>query len=55
MKKEKINPMFPLGIVFIGAGVVFTTSINVAVGIPLLALGTVYLVIGIKNEKKKKR
>ena len=53
MKKQTdYRALFCMGITFIGAGVVFMTSVNSVVGSGLLGLGAVFLVIGGKNKDK---
>ena len=54
-KKKEINydVFIPIGITFMGAGVVFISSINSGVGIGLLVLGIVYMIIGLTRRKKK--
>ena len=54
-KKQKINynAFLPIGIVFMGAGVVFMTSVNFGVGIGLLVLGLAYIIISLTKRKKK--
>jgi hypothetical protein len=55
-KKEKnYKPMFYMGIIFMGTGVIFMTSINLAVGAAFLGLGVTYMILGSKNKEKVER
>ena len=60
LAKEKLNKMenktkntfIAMGIVFMGSGVVFISTLNKIVGFGALALGIVYLAVGILGQKK---
>ena len=54
MVKKNLKPFFPVGICFMGAGVVFLVSVNRGLGIALIGLGIVYMIIGSKYWMKKK-
>ncbi|MBT7102270.1 hypothetical protein HN935_02045 [archaeon] len=55
-KKKETNyaAFFPMGICFVGVGVVFTASVNKVLGIAFMVLGGAYMIIGAKHGKKKK-
>jgi len=55
--KDKRDPdaLFVLGISLIGVSVVFIAAVNKAIGLAFLALGIIYMVIGIKRNKKVKK
>ena len=46
-----------MGICFVGAGVVFLTAVNPAIGAALIAVGGVNMIIGARNKRQwlKKR
>ena len=46
--------MIAVGIAFLGSGVALSTSVNPGVGMGLVGLGTVFLVIGMKQKKDQK-
>lgn len=55
MKKESepnYRAFIPIGIIFMGAGVVFMTTVNPGVGLGLTGVGIAFLVIGIRKQKK---
>lgn len=53
MKKKDNNEMFfSLGISLVGVSVVFIAAVNKAIGLAFLAMGIVYMVIGMKKGKK---
>jgi len=54
MKKKEINykALFSMGVVFMGAGVVFLTNLNEIVGVGLLIIGALNMAIGAKNKDK---
>jgi hypothetical protein len=53
MKKIKdYRALFASGIAFLGAGVVFLTSVNSGVGAGLLIIGAAFMIIGAKNKDK---
>ena len=53
-KKKQINyqAFFYMGISFVGAGVVFMTSVNKVLGIAFIVLGISNMIIGLKNKDK---
>jgi len=53
--KDKRDPdtLFILGISLTGVSVVFITAVNKAIGLAFLALGIIYMGIGIKRSKKR--
>lgn len=53
-KSRQINykAFLPIGVTFMGAGVVFLTDINKGVGAGLIILGAVYLILGAKHKNK---
>lgn len=57
MEKQKINydAFIPIGICFIGAGVVFMAAVNRGVGAGLMGVGVAWVIIGLKNKAKKKK
>jgi len=56
MKRQKKNinyqAIFFMGVTFVGAGVVFMTSVNAGLGAAFIAIGAVNMVIGGKNKDK---
>lgn len=42
----------PVGITFIGAGIVFMVAVNLVIGIALIGVGTSFLAIGLANRSK---
>jgi uncharacterized membrane protein HdeD (DUF308 family) len=52
-KRPNYKPFIPIGITFIGAGVVFMASLNRAIGISLMGIGVVYLILGIRKRKEE--
>ena len=56
MKKQKNNinyqAIFFMGVTFVGAGVVFMTSVNAGLGAAFIAIWAVNMVIGGKNKDK---
>jgi hypothetical protein len=54
MKKRKINykAFMPVGLTFVGAGVVFMTAVNVVIGISLIGIGIIYVVIGVRKQNQ---
>ena len=58
MKRKKemnYHALFVSGIAFMGAGIVFFTSVNVGVGAGLLGMGMVFMIIGGRNKNKWRR
>ena len=53
-KKKEINyqAFFISGIMFLGAGAIFTISVNPGSGVALMGLGIVWMLIGVKNRYK---
>ena len=45
MKKQNHKAFFFIGIVYIGAGVVFLASVNSILGLAFIALGLMYMVL----------
>lgn len=56
-EKKQINyqAFFAIGVVFMGAGVVFLSNINAGLGAGLIVLGAVWMIIGAKNKDKWKK
>ena len=56
-KKRQINyqAFFAMGIIFMGTGVVFLSSVNAGLGTAFIGLGVVWMVIGGKKRDKWKR
>jgi hypothetical protein len=54
MKKQETNykAIFFSGITFVGTGVVFMTSVNVAIGAAFISIGITFMIIGGKNKEK---
>lgn len=42
----------PIGITFLGSGVVFLTAVNVWVGIGLIAVGIIWILVSITRYKQ---
>jgi len=51
-KKPNYNAFIPIGITFMGTGVVFMTAVNPAIGLGIMGVGIAFIAIGIKNKKK---
>ena len=53
-KKKQINyqAFFIAGIIFMGAGAIFTISVNPGLGAALIGLGVVWMLIGVKHKDK---
>jgi len=56
-EKRQINyqAFFAMGIIFIGTGVVFLSSVNAGLGVAFIGLGVVWMIIGGKNKDKWKK
>ncbi|MFC1800917.1 hypothetical protein ACFLZB_00420 [Nanoarchaeota archaeon] len=55
MKKKKHNKaLFPMGVIFVGVGVVFMISVNKALGIAFIALGLIWMINTQRSKHKKK-
>lgn len=54
-KKTNFREFIPIGVTLIAAGIVFISAVNKEVGVALGIVGIVYLAIGIRKTKKKKR
>ena len=56
LKKRETDykSLFYMGIVFIGAGVVFMTSVSQGLGVVFLGIGGLFMIIGGKNKDKWK-
>ena len=54
MNKEKLNynVFLPLGITFMGAGVVFLTAVNPGIGGAMIGMGVIFIIIGIKKSQE---
>ena len=52
MKKPNYQVIFAVGIIFMGTGVVFMSSVNPGLGAAFMGLGVVYIIIGAINKKK---
>ena len=44
--------MFYMGITFVGAGVVFMSAVNPALGAGFITIGGVFMLIGARNKRK---
>ncbi|MFC1786483.1 hypothetical protein ACFLY8_00385 [Halobacteriota archaeon] len=55
MQKQKINydAFIPIGVCFMGSGVVFLAAVNPGVGAGLMGVGVAWMIIGLKNKAKK--
>ena len=57
MKETNYQVFFMIGIIWLPVGVVFMITINSAIGIAFMAMGIIYMAIGLANrdkwEKKK--
>ena len=51
-KKPNYKAFIPVGITFMGAGVVFLAAVNPAIGLGLIGVGIAFMAIGIKNKDK---
>ena len=51
-KKPNYKAFIPIGITFIGTGIVFMTSINTVLGCGIMGIGLTFLVVGIKKSKQ---
>jgi mannitol-specific phosphotransferase system IIBC component len=52
-RKPNYTAFIPIGITFLGTGVVFMTAVNPGVGIGLLGVGIAFLIIGIRKRKQE--
>ena len=52
MKQTNYKALFFSGITFVGAGVVFMTSVNAVIGGSLIGIGIAFMIIGGKNKEK---
>lgn len=56
MKNQDSKPNYkafiPIGITFMGAGVTFLATINPGVGAGLIAVGIVFLVVGVRKSRQ---
>ena len=52
--KKQINykAFFAVGIIFIGVGITFTSTVSKGLGAAFIVLGVVYMIIGGKNKDK---
>jgi hypothetical protein len=53
--KKNYKTIFFMGITFVGVGVVFMVSVNVALGAAFIALGAVNMIIGGKHKDRWKK
>ena len=49
-KKTNFKEFIPIGVCFLGAGVVFLSAVNQGAGFALIGVGCAYLAIGIKKS-----
>jgi len=49
-KKTNYKEFIPIGVCFMGAGVVFLAAVNQGVGFGLIGVGLAYLAIGLKKS-----
>ena len=54
MENKKHQQFLGVGVVFMGAGVVFLPSINSGVGAGLIIIGAVFMIKGALEKRKKK-
>ena len=54
-EKNGVNykAFIPIGVTFLGAGVVFLTAVNSGVGTGLMVVGAIWIVIGAVKVRKK--
>ena len=55
MKHKNQEMLFTLGVSLVGVSIVFLTSINKSIGFAFLVMGIMYMIIGIKSNKNKKK
>ena len=55
MKKQEPNykAFIPVGISILGAGVALMAAVNPGVGAALIAVGIIFIIIGIKKQKEE--
>ncbi len=51
-KKPNYKAFIPVGITFLGTGVVFITAVNTVIGLGLIGVGIAFIAVGIKNKNK---
>jgi hypothetical protein len=52
-QKPNYKAFIPVGITFLGTGVVFIAAVNPAIGLGLIGVGIAFIAVGIKNKKKE--
>lgn len=52
-KKTNYREFIPIGVCFMGAGIVFISVVNKGVGLGMLGIGLAYLAIGLAKTRKK--
>jgi len=50
-EKQNYNVFLPLGITFMGAGVVFLLAVNPGIGWTMIGRGVFFVVVGIKKSQ----
>ncbi|MGD9328869.1 MAG: hypothetical protein PVH48_07885 [Cyclobacteriaceae bacterium] len=51
-KKPNYKAFIPVGITFLGTGVVFMAAVNPAIGLAFIGVGIAFIAIGVKNKDK---
>ena len=49
-KKTNYKEFIPIGVCFMGAGIVFFTAVSQPIGFALIGVGCAYLAIGLKKS-----
>jgi len=50
--KPNYKAFIPIGITFIGTGIVFMTAVNPVIGIGIAGVGIAFIVIGVKHKSR---
>ncbi len=51
-KKPNYKAFIPIGITFIGSGIVFMTAVNPAIGIAMAGVGIAFIAIGVNHKRR---
>lgn len=51
-KKPNYKAFIPIGITFIGAGIVFITAVNPTIGIGMAGVGIAFIAIGVNYKRR---
>ena len=51
-KKPNYKAFFPVGFIFIAAGMVFMITVNPAIGISLAGVGIAFIAVGAKHTRR---